>query len=67
MAGISDEAIEKRAKALAEQEGEVWDIELGIPNRYGKPTTQPLPMGNDRRKQYRERARAELQKEADNA
>jgi hypothetical protein len=67
MVGISDEAIEKRAKTLAEQEGGVWDIELGIPNRYGKPTIQPLPLGNDRRKQYRDRARAELCKEADNA
>jgi hypothetical protein len=65
MAEIDDETIAKRARALAEADGFAWTLSF----RHD-PNCQPPPQGAflsaERRKQYMDRARAELHKQSGN-
>jgi hypothetical protein len=72
MAEISEAAIEKRAKALAEQDGFTWDVYWNPPQgpyaKIGAGARLTFLQPDDPRIQlYRDRARAKLCKDAGNA
>jgi len=66
MAETSEAVIERRARQLAEQEGYAWQLELQqmAPGMPSKPQRYLSP---ERRQQFLETARAQLQKEAGDA
>lgn len=66
MAEISEAAIERRAKALAEKDGYAWRIEFQ-PSRPGEKLVGHAPLTDKQRKEYLDRARAERAKEAGDA
>jgi hypothetical protein len=66
MAEITNGAVERRAKALAEADGFAWQLELQ-PVRPGAKVDLQAYLSPERRQQYLDRARAELHKEAGNA
>jgi hypothetical protein len=67
MAEPDQTAVLKRAKALAEQDGFTWEFSFGSPGAQGVPLRGQHFLSEERRRQYTERARVELSKEASNA
>jgi hypothetical protein len=66
MAEISEAAVEGRARQLAEQEGYSWQLEYQ-PIALGTPSYPQRYLSPERRHQFLETARAQLQKEAGKA
>lgn len=59
MAKIDETAVLARAKELAERDGYPWTLEFGPTIPRGKIAVQPY-LSDELRRQYVERARAEL-------
>jgi hypothetical protein len=64
---LNETSVRRRAKALAEQDGFAWELNYRAPNgRFAKINLQGQRyLDDEHRQQYLERARAELQKEAE--
>jgi len=67
MAEISEDVVQKRAKEYAERDGFAWELEYRGPKPYEPIQLRGKFLSDEQRQQYLDRARAELQKEAENA
>jgi hypothetical protein len=64
MAEPNEAAVLKRAKAAAEEDGFTWEFNFGLTGALGIPLRGQHFLSEDRRREYLERARAELREEA---
>ena len=64
MAEPNEAAVLKRAKAAAAQDGFTWEFNFGDPGARGIPLRGQHFLSEERRREYLDRARAELRKEA---
>jgi hypothetical protein len=64
MAEPNEAAVLKRAKAAAEQDGFTWKFHFGSLRALRTPLKGQHFLSEDRRREYLERARAELREEA---
>ena len=60
MPKVNDKAIEKRAGELAAKDGYVWELTFKPRSGYEKIRDGQVPVPEERRDEYRARARAEL-------
>jgi hypothetical protein len=67
MAEPNEAAVLKRAKAAAEQDGFTWEFNFGDPGARGIPLRGQHFLSEERRREYLDRARAELRKETGDA
>jgi hypothetical protein len=67
MAEPDEATVLKRAKAAAEQDGLTWEFNFGSPGAAGIPLKDQRFLSEDRRREYLERARVDLRKEASDA
>jgi hypothetical protein len=65
MPGVDDAAVERLAKELCEQDGNVWDaLDFGEPKRWAKIGGTPT-IGEERRRDYLARAKEQLTRKSD--
>jgi hypothetical protein len=67
MAEIDEAAVLSHAKALAAQDGFTWEINFDSPREGGSSFRGLHFLSEERRQEYRARARAKLLQEAGNA